>query len=78
MLQRHNSSCEATCDSAGTLWVDEGSVEAKRRLFLAPGGSGPPKSTQVFFFFFLGGVVVKDLQKAKTNTELGGAEAIGG
>ena len=29
MIAKHNSSCRATCTSAGSLWVDEGRVEAR-------------------------------------------------
>ena len=29
MIANHNSSCRATCTSGGSLWVDEGRVEAR-------------------------------------------------
>ena len=30
-MTRHNSTCTPTCDSAGSLWVDDGAVEVRYR-----------------------------------------------
>ena len=30
VITKHNSSCTATCDSAGSLWVDDGAVEVRK------------------------------------------------
>lgn len=29
VVTRHNSTCTPTCDSAGSLWVDDGAVEVR-------------------------------------------------
>lgn len=37
VIQRHNSTCAATCDSAGSLWVDDGAVEVSHGKIIEGG-----------------------------------------
>eukprot|EP00435_Cladocopium_sp_Y103_P070899 s320_g36.t1 len=37
MIAKHNSSCRATCSSAGSLWVDEGRVEVSHGKIIEGG-----------------------------------------